>query len=662
MVALFALLLAASTTADTTNYIVLNHGRPAGDMRVITGGDSVVVRFQYQDRQRGPRIETCYRLANGRIVSMETRGFSPDGVLGPVTERVDLYADSARWIAGFDTTRVRGDASAFYRLRSVSPYDDALLARHLLGRPNRSGRLLPDGNARAEVVADTTVAVNGAATRIKLVFVDGVGLAPNAIWLDDRDGFFASSASWFIAVPRGADGVLPALREIEKRHRASRSEALARRLAPAPTRSLVIRNGDVFDSERGVIRPRTTVVIEGDRIRAVGPADSVRAPAGATIIDATGKTVIPGLWDMHTHLQLGAEENGLLNLAAGITTVRDVAADIDAAVSHRERADRGTLLSPRIILGGFIEGPGRWAGPSEVLVRTEDEARAWVARYDSLGFKQIKLYNLVHPDLVPTIAEETRKRGMRLSGHIPRGLTLQAAIRLGFDEFQHAAYLFSTFFQDSLYTPRMRAYSEVATSVAPTFDVDAPQVTELISFLRERGTVVDGTFNIWQDRTRPVGDGLDAVFGPTITWMPPLMRRSMAAGSFTSPEAAARAQAASANYRRMLKRLYDAGVTLVPGTDNVSGLSLHGELEVYERSGIPAAGVLQIATIVPARVMKDDKEYGSIAPGKGADLAIVAGRPAERITDLRRTERVIRAGRVYDSKALYEAAGLTPKW
>lgn len=662
MVPLFALLLAASAAADTTNYIVLNHGRPAGDMRVISGGDSVVVRFQYQDRQRGPRIETRYRIANGRVVAMETRGFSPDGVLGPVTERVDLYADSARWISGFDTTRVRSDAAAFYRLRSVSPYDDALLARHLLGRPTRSGKLLPGGNAHAEVVADTTVTVNGSARRIKLVFIDGVGLSPSSVWLDERDGFFTSGANWFIPVPRGADAILPALREIEKRHRAARSEALAKRLAPAPARSLVIRNGDVFDSERGVIRPRTTVVIEGDRIRAVGAADSVRAPAGSTVIDATGRTVIPGLWDMHTHLQLGAEESGLLNLAAGITTVRDVASDIDAAVSHRARADRGTLLSPRIILGGFIEGPGRWAGPSEVLVRTEDEARAWVARYDSLGFRQVKLYNLVHPDLVPTIAEETRKRGMRLSGHIPRGLTVQAAVRLGFDEFQHAAYLFSTFFQDSLYTPRMRAYSEVATTVAPTFDVDAPQVTELISFLRERGTVVDGTFNIWQDRSRPVGDGLDAVFGPTIAWMPPLMRRSMTAGSFNSPESAARAQAASANYRRMLKRLYDAGVTIVPGTDNVPGLSLHGELEVYERAGIPAASVLQIATIVPARVMKDDKDYGSIAPGKVADLAIVAGRPAERITDLRRTERVIRAGRVYDSKALYEAAGLTPKW
>ena len=128
-----------------------------------------------------------------------------------------------------------------------------------------------------------------------------------------------------------------------------------------------------------------------------------------------------------------------------------------------------------------------WAGPTEVLVRTEDEARAWVARYDSLGYKQIKLYNLMHPDLVPTIAEEAHKRGMRLSGHIPRGLTIQAAVTLGFDEFQHSAFLFSTFFQDSLYVPTMRAYSSVAAAVAPTFDVNAPQVTQLISFLRDHG-------------------------------------------------------------------------------------------------------------------------------------------------------------------------------
>lgn len=663
MIPVLSLLLAAAApAADTSQYIVLNHGRPAGEMRVVAYGDSVVVRFRYQDRQRGPRIETLYRTgANGRLVALETRSVTPDGALGSVTQRVDITGDSVRCVTSGDTTRMRGDATSYFVLDNTSPYDDARLASYLLSRPQHTAHVLPDGNGHADVVADTTVPVGGSQRHIRLVIVDGLTGSTDAVWLEDSGKLFASSADWFITVPREAVSVLPTLRGIEKRVRAARSEAIARRLTPPAPRALVIRNGNVFDSERGVVRQRTTVVIEGERITAVGPADSVRSPAGATVIDATGKTVIPGLWDMHTHLFLSGEEAGLMQLAAGITTIRDMASDIDVAVSQRERARTGTMLSPRLILAGFMEGPGRWAGPSEVLVRTEDEARAWIARYDSLGYKQIKLYNLIHPDLVPTIAAEAHKRGMRLSGHIPRGLTVEDAVKLGFDEFQHAAFLFSTFFQDSLYVPEMRAYSSVATNVAPTFDVNAPRVTELISFLRQHGTVVDGTFNVWQDRSHPLPDGTDAVFGPTLAWMPPLMKRGNDGGKPDTPEAAARAEAGSANYRRMLKRLYDAGVTLIPGTDNTPGLSLQGELEIYERAGIPAPAVLQIATIVPARVMKDDKEYGSITVGKIADLAIVNGRPAERITDLRKTERVVRAGRVYESKALYETVGLSPK-
>ena len=664
MVACFALALAlVASAADSTHYVVLNHGRPAGEMHIVAAGDSVVVRFRYQDRQRGPRIETLYRSGgSGRLVAMETRSVTPEGTLGPVTQRVDFRGDSVTSVAGRDTTRLRGDGASYFVLDNTSPYDDARLASYLLSRPQHRSRLLPDGAGHAEVVADTTVSVGGQARRVRLVFTDGLSTSTDAVWLDESDHLFASGAGWFITVPREAVGVLPALREIEKRIRAGQSADVARRLTPPTPKTLVIRNGNVFDSERGVVKPRTTVVIQGDRIVAVGPADSLRATAGATVIDATGKTVIPGLWDMHTHLFLANEEAGLMQLAAGITSVRDMASDLDAALSQRERARTGTMLSPRIILAGFIEGPGQWAGPTEVLVRTEDEARAWVARYDSLGYRQIKLYNLVHPDLVPTIAKEAHKRGMRLSGHIPRGLTIQSAVKLGYDELQHSAFLFSTFFQDSLYVPTMRAYSSVSAAVAPTFDVDAPQVTELISFLRDRGTVVDGTFNVWQDRSHPLPDGTDAIFGPTLAWMPPLLKRAMAVGPSDTPEAAARAEAASANYRRMLKRLYDAGVTVIPGTDNLPGLSLHGELEVYERAGIPAPAVLQIATIVPARVMKDDKEYGSIAPGKIADLAIVDGKPAERVTDLRRTEKVVRAGRVYDTRALYQAVGINPKF
>src|SRR5580765_595242 len=384
MNALVAVLLAAAQAAadsTPTPYIVLNHGRPAGEMHVSTTPDSVVVRYRYQDRQRGPRFETLYKLGpNRRILALETRSVTPEGTLGPVTQHVDFWGDSLRSVSSGDTTLMRDDPTSYFVLDNTSPFDDALLARFLLSRPQHTSRLYPEGTGRAEVVADTSVTVGGAQRHIRLVFIDGLSTSTDAVWLDDASQLFAGGAGWFITVPRNAVSVLPALREIEKRIRVERSAAVAKRLTPPPPKALVIRNGNVFDSERGVVRPRTTIIIEGERITAVGPADSIKSPAGATIIDATGKTVIPGLWDMHTHLFLAGEEAGLMQLAAGITSVRDMASDIDAALSQRERARLGTMLSPRIVLAGFIEGPGRWAGPSEVLVRTEDEARAWVAR------------------------------------------------------------------------------------------------------------------------------------------------------------------------------------------------------------------------------------------------------------------------------------------
>src|SRR5215211_6270895 len=135
---------------DSVHYIVLNHGRPAGEMHIVKTGDSTVVRFRYQDRQRGPRIETLYRTsANGRIVTLETRSVTPEGALGAVTQRVDFIGDSVRAVASGDTTRMRGDATSYFVLDNTSPYDDARLANYLLSRPQHSARLLPDGVGRA---------------------------------------------------------------------------------------------------------------------------------------------------------------------------------------------------------------------------------------------------------------------------------------------------------------------------------------------------------------------------------------------------------------------------------------------------------------------------------------------------------------------------------
>jgi len=630
------LLLSLLLAADTTAYTVLNHGRTAGAMLVISSGDTVVVRYHHVDRNRGPRSETRYLIRSGSVQGGETwtlplYGPEPSPRPQPL-DRYTVVGDSVRYKAGDSTRTAALPPGTLYRLRSFTPFDQALLARQLLARPDRSARLLPTGTMRVEIAADTTLRLPSGRKHVRLAMLHVRG-SPAAVWLDDNGDLFASDMGWFITIRPEHAAALPALRAIELRYRAAEGEALAKKVAPAPASALAIVNGDLFDSERGVLRPKTTVVIQGDRITAVGPADSIAIPAGATVIDAAGKTVMPGMWDMHTHLFYNSQSvSGPSQLATGLTTVRDLAADLDVAVSHRDRSAAGRLATPRYVLAGFMEGPGRWAGPSEVIVSSESEALAWIARYDSLGYKQIKLYNLIQQDLLPAIAAETHKRGMRLSGHVPRGLSTPAAVRLGFDEINHAAFLFSTFFPDSLYLP-MRAYSAVAATVAPNVNVDGPEMSAMIELFKEKGTVIDGTFNLWLVGEGPV---------PNVTGQAPTSNDSIAKRS-------------NANYLRLIKRLFDAGVTMVPGTD---GSSYNVELETYERAGMPAAAVLQMATIVPARVMRDDRDYGSVAVGKVADLIIVNGKPTEKISELRKVERVIRAGRVYETRALRGALGL----
>jgi imidazolonepropionase-like amidohydrolase len=633
---MITLLLAATLAADdSTVYPVLNHGRPAGSMVVARHGDTTTVRFVFTDRNRGTRAYSRYVTHDGRVLSIENRPILPDDRLGDPTFRFGILGDSIRQWTPARTTSEPLQRDVFYAI-GFSPFDEVALARHLLRQPTHTAKLSGNGTAHLEVVKELTVPVSRGTERVRLVSIDrGFGGTPQMIWIDQGDNLFATEVSWFMTVKPGAEPALPALRKTEFAVRDAQAEAFNKRLRKPTAGTLAIVNGDVFDSERGVMRPRTTVVVRGDRIVAVGPSDSVAVPQGTTVIDAAGKTVMPGMWEMHGHMQLTSETtSGPMQLSFGITTVRDLASDVDVAVSERDRAQAGAIASPHMVLAGFIEGPGKWAGPTAVLVRTEDEARHWVARYDSLGYRQIKVYNLVHPDLIPTIATEAHARGMRLSGHIPRGLTVPNAIQLGFDEVNHAAFLFSTFYQDSLYVPTMRAYSAVATAVAANVEVDGPAMTQLIDLFKRRGTVIDGTFSVW---VTSAGTGIGQSVGAGVP---------------------ADVQKADANYMRLLKRLYDAGVTLVAGTDAFGSTSYYTELGLYEKAGIPAPMVLQIATIGAARVMKDDKDYGSLTVGKVADIIVVNGRPIDHISDVSKVETVIRAGRLYDAQELRLATGL----
>jgi imidazolonepropionase-like amidohydrolase len=359
---------------------------------------------------------------------------------------------------------------------------------------------------------------------------------------------------------------------------------------------------------------------------------------------------------MHVHL---SEEQGLFNLACGVTSVRDLANDVDQLLDMRRRWASGEGIGPRVLMAGFMDGPGPYAGPTKVLVSTEQQALEWVDRYAKLGYVQIKLYSSLDPKLVPAIVKRAHQLGLRVSGHIPNGMTVTDAVRAGFDEVQHVNFLFLNFIPGV--DTRTRARFSAVGEHAAELDLASEPVRAFVRLLKERHTVVDPTLNFYEDLFVGRPDAVSPSLAPVVDRLPYQARRQMFGGVLpVAPGMEQRYRDAFRACIAMVRLLHDEGITIVAGTDSVAGFTLHRELELYVQAGIPAPEVLRIATLGAAQVMKLDRDLGTIAPGKLADLILVDGDPTRNISDIRRVTLVVKGGVEYDPAKLYEAIGVKP--
>jgi imidazolonepropionase-like amidohydrolase len=389
----------------------------------------------------------------------------------------------------------------------------------------------------------------------------------------------------------------------------------------------------------------------------VGADGQVELPKNAEVIDAAGKTLMPGLWDMHVHVQPG---DGLLHMACGVTSVRDLANDIDALGQMRKRFDAGTEIGPRVVMAGFIDGRGPYQGPTKVFADTEDEARTAIDNYARLGYIQIKVYSSLKPELLPKIVEMAHAHGMRVSGHVPSGINAEQFVRDGVDEIQHMNFIFLDFMPQVKDTRTPARFTEVAAHGAE-IDPKSEQVQAFIQLLKEHKIVIDPTLAIFEGMIDDRPGKISAGYAAVADFMPAQVRRGFLYGGLEVPSGMD--QRYQDSFQRMLdmaKAFYDAGVPIVAGTDSLAGFTLHRELELYEKAGIPTAKVLQLATLGAARVVKRDSELGSIIPGKLADVILVDGNPATHISDIRRVKTVVKDGVVFQVADLDRALGIQP--
>jgi imidazolonepropionase-like amidohydrolase len=664
LVCLVAVLCASAAAAqpqappgDTIHYTFLFGDRPAGHMKVWTDEGELVSDFEYNDRGRGPHIvERNVVNSAGMVTSSRVIGHSY--YKDSVDERFSYADGTASW-----KNATEGESSAkrepqFYLSVNGTPLEFALLARALLTANGKQVALFPSGSATVEKVRDLEIGSAASKRTVGLYAISGVGFTPSYVWLDNDKQFFGTVSTWSNVVPKGWEAAVPAMLDAQQAAVATRFESLAKTLAHKPAGALVFRNANVFDAERAVMLPHTTVVIVGNRIQSVGPDTKAKVPAGAEVIDAQGKSLIPGLWDMHVHIQPG--EEGLLHLSAGVTSARDMGNDSTNVLDLRRQFDAGTLIGPRLVLAGLIDSPGPFQVPTGVLASTEAEVRKAVNRFADQGFEQIKVYSSLKPELVPVIIDAAHKRGLRVSGHVPASMTAEQVVRLGFDEVQHVNMLMLNFIDSVKDTRAMSRFTAVARDGAK-LDFSSQRVRSFLQLLKARHTVLDPTVGTFEDMFVGRPGKVSASFGMVVDRFPSPVARGFIGGGLPVP--AGMDQRYRDSYNAMLKMIgeaYRMGIPIVAGTDALPGFALHRELELYVRSGIPAPEVLRIATLGAARVTKRTDKLGTIAPGKLADVILVNGNPATNISDIRKVELTVKDGVVFRSADLLKALSIRP--
>lgn len=410
-----------------------------------------------------------------------------------------------------------------------------------------------------------------------------------------------------------------------------------------------------MDEER--VLAAQTVIVKDGLIAEMGPADRVKIPSGALRIDGRGKYLMPGLADMHVHLEVFNEQSNTAMLrlfaANGVTTVLNLFGTA-GHLQLRERIKRGEVFGPVIYTSGPFISNSPAPPPS-----TEEVERAVMAQ-KLAGYDIIKIHGDFSREAYHKVFEIARREGMRVIGHLPRNLGIEAAFEEKQDAIAHAEeYLYAYFFfkpvtspADSTPEARLRWISDQSSRI--------PAVAEATA---KAGIWVSPTLTVYSGIARQVDDIDSVLKRPEMKYLPPALasrfakenndyvrrfKKETAKGFF------ARADLLS----RLIKGLNDAGVKLLAGTDTpvpsvIPGFSLHDELREMVAAGLKPYDALRSATANAAEFMRTDK-FGTVAIGKRADLILVEGDPLKDVNNASRRAGVMLQGRWYTEDELHK--------
>jgi imidazolonepropionase-like amidohydrolase len=441
-------------------------------------------------------------------------------------------------------------------------------------------------------------------------------------------------------------------------------------------RPLAITGATLFDGSGGPTLANATVVIERGRFTRVGPAAATPSPEGAQIFDARGRFVIPGLTDMHVHVLGPDRQHSALFLAAGVTTALDLGGQLPDLVAHRTAIETGATPGPRLLFAGpFLEEGEPYQGFAHMSRRVDPASiEDAVDGLAQAGVDAVKLYVTIRPETAQRACARARSHGLRVFMHQQATWGTEAA-DAGVDCVEHMM-VFGQLAPESLRPPdagRLTPFEYGGWMWRWLADVDpgSDAVTRLFDRLVTAGTALDPTLVLFAARPGALGEDVgdasmdDPERTPLLPLLPPRVRdelisrwaerRRAAAGA--SPAAIDRTRRGWEHLLALVGRFHRAGGIVLAGTDCpnvaiVSGYSIHRELELLVRAGLSTTDALLAATRCPAERLDRAGEFGTIAPGRAADLVVLTADPLVDIRNTRRIERVVARGRLYEPAVL----------
>ena len=574
-----------------------------------------------------------------RLYGYKTFGTSP------VTP-YDLRVAISKNLMGTDQGDFNGDKLYFRYDGSPAIYE--ILAQLLMKSEDGKVNFYPQG--AAELIKSIPIILSNG-TDVQLLVIKGLDLNPTYIWMIGDQMVCKISGNLHIVRQdlSALRSEMKALQDdIEDESLIEVAENLSHKIE-----KVVIQNVNVF-TVAGTLLSNQDVFVDNNTIQAIRKSGSLTIDKEATVIDATGKTLMPGMFDMHTH---NDKFRGLLHLAGGITSVRDLANNKQLK-DLAAQFDNNEIIGPHIVIySGIIDGPGPFANQRNVIENLE-EGLTEIQEYKDLGYQQIKLYSSIKPEWVLPLTEKAHQLGMRISGHIPAYMTATQAINQGYNEIQHINMLFLNFLSDTIDTRTPLRFTMPAQYGAD-LDLQSKEYLDFVKLLKTNNILVDPTVAIFENMFVSQSGELSPTYEAIASRFPIIGQRSFYTGGLSKEGAqVSRYEASFDKMLAVVADLFRQGVAIVPGTDGLPGFLYHRELELYVKAGIPAAEVLKMATIQSAQITGVSDVSGSIEEGKQADLILVDGNPLAEISDIRKVEWTMKGGNLYFSKELYNSIGV----